>query len=81
MRAFQVAPSELEGHLFDHPDVADVCVVPIPDDYSGELPFAFVVLSPDAQARVKGDPREAKKVRESLMKVCVPYYESIHGHC
>ncbi|TBU21456.1 amp dependent CoA ligase [Dichomitus squalens] len=68
VRAFQVAPSELEGLLFDHPDVADVCVVAIPDDYSGELPFAFIVLRPDIQARVKGDLQEPTKVKEGLMK-------------
>ncbi|EJF61689.1 amp dependent CoA ligase [Dichomitus squalens LYAD-421 SS1] len=68
VRAFQVAPSELEGLLFDHPDVSDVCVVAIPDDYSGELPFAFIVLRPDIQARVKGDLQEPTKVKEGLMK-------------
>ena len=36
--AFQVAPAELEGHLLRHPDVADACVVGIPDEYCGELP-------------------------------------------
>ncbi|KAH9921801.1 uncharacterized protein B0H18DRAFT_1020248 [Fomitopsis serialis] len=41
VRGFQVAPAELEGHILDHPDVADVCVVGLPDDYSGELPLAF----------------------------------------
>lgn len=44
MKGFQVAPAELEGHLLDHPDVADACVVGIPDDFSGEVPLAFVVL-------------------------------------
>lgn len=69
VRGFQVAPSELEGHLLDHPDVADVCVVGIPDDYSGELPFAFVALNRDVQARVQGSPQEKKKVGEGVMKV------------
>ena len=43
VRGFQVPPAELEGHLLDHPAVADVCVVGIPDEFSGELPYAFVV--------------------------------------
>ena len=38
VRAFQVAPAELEGHLLRHPDVADACVVEIPDEYCRELP-------------------------------------------
>ncbi|KAI0698949.1 acetyl-CoA synthetase-like protein [Cerioporus squamosus] len=68
VRGFQVAPSELEGHLLDHPDVADVCVIGIPDDYSGELPFAFVVLSPSAQQLVQGSPEETSRTKEAIMK-------------
>ncbi|PIL29048.1 transporter [Ganoderma sinense ZZ0214-1] len=68
VRAFQVAPSELEGHLLDHPDVADVCVVGIPDDYSGELPFAFIVLNHSARVRVEGTPQEKATVGDSVMK-------------
>lgn len=48
MRGFQVAPAELEGHLLTHPAVADSCVVGIPDEYSGEIPLAFVVPQPNA---------------------------------
>ena len=69
VRGFQVAPSELEGHLLDHPDVADVCVVGIPDEYSGELPFAFVVLSLDAQERVRKDAVKIHMTRDALLKV------------
>ncbi|RDX52628.1 acetyl-CoA synthetase-like protein [Lentinus brumalis] len=68
VRGFQVAPSELEGHLLDHPDVADVCVVGVPDEFSGELPFAFVVLAQGAQARVQGDPHERSRSKEMLLK-------------
>lgn len=76
VRGFQVAPSELEGHLLDHPDVVDVCVVGIPDEFNGELPFAFVVPSPEVHARIKADStlKEAKKVRETLMKVHLLFY-------
>lgn len=42
VRGFQVAPAELEGLLLDHPAVADAGVVGIPDEYSGEVPAAFV---------------------------------------
>ncbi|KAF8895161.1 hypothetical protein BD779DRAFT_1668498 [Infundibulicybe gibba] len=34
VRGFQVAPAEVEGCVLDHPDVSNVCVVGIPDDYS-----------------------------------------------
>ncbi|RPD61672.1 amp dependent CoA ligase [Lentinus tigrinus ALCF2SS1-7] len=68
VRGFQVAPSELEGHLFDHPDVADVCVVSIPDEYSGELPFAFVLLKEDARLRVQADPKAMTETKRVIMK-------------
>ncbi|KAI8989131.1 acetyl-CoA synthetase-like protein [Trametes punicea] len=68
VRGFQVAPAELEGLLLDHPDVADVCVVGAPDDYSGELPFAFVALKEDARARVAKDPNAAERTRQDIMK-------------
>jgi acyl-CoA synthetase (AMP-forming)/AMP-acid ligase II len=43
VKGFQVAPAELEGLLRMHPAVADVAVVGVPDDESGERPVAFVV--------------------------------------
>lgn len=49
VRGFQVAPAELEGHLLDHPFVDDAGVIGLPDEYSGEVPLAFVVLSPEAK--------------------------------
>ncbi|KAK0481631.1 amp dependent CoA ligase [Armillaria novae-zelandiae] len=55
VRGFQVAPAELEGHLLLHSSVADCCVVPIPDDYSGELPMAFVVLEPGLRKQIGND--------------------------
>lgn len=64
-----VAPSELEGHLLDHPDVSDVCVVGIPDDYNGELPFAFVVPSTDAARHVKLSPVQGERIKQAIVKV------------
>ena len=69
VRGFQVAPAELEGLLLDHPDVDDACVVGVPDEYSGELPLAFIVLSPKAAERVKKNPSEEAKTKEALQKV------------
>ena len=31
-----------------HPDIAQSCVVPVPDEIKGEKPFAFVVRRPGA---------------------------------
>jgi acyl-coenzyme A synthetase/AMP-(fatty) acid ligase len=69
VRGFQVAPAELEGHILEHPDVADTCVVGIPDEYSGEVPLAFVVLSANATKRASQSEAEAAKIKASISKV------------
>jgi long-chain acyl-CoA synthetase len=43
---FNVAPSEVEDALRQHPDVADVAVVGLPSPHSGEDVVAAVVLEP-----------------------------------
>ncbi|KAI0741848.1 hypothetical protein C8Q80DRAFT_1274205 [Daedaleopsis nitida] len=70
VRGFQVAPAELEGHLLrvDHPDVADVCVVAAPDEYSGGFPFAFVALHVKVRARIAKDGTEEERVRRAIIK-------------
>ena len=67
VRGYQVPPAELEGHLLTHPGVGDVCVVGVPDEFSGELPLAFVVPSGGAAARLAGG--EEARVRADIMKV------------
>lgn len=49
-KGYQVAPAELEEILQGHPAVADVAVVPSPDEEAGEVPKAYVVLKPGMQA-------------------------------
>lgn len=46
-KGYQVVPSELEGVVLEHPDVADAAVIASPDVEAGEVPKAFVVLKPD----------------------------------
>lgn len=72
VRGFQVAPAELEGHLLLHPCVADACVVGIPDEYSGEVPLAFIVPSQAASGRVGNAEDGAEKVKEEIKKVSPP---------
>ncbi|KAF5981361.1 phenylacetyl ligase [Fusarium coicis] len=43
LKGNQVAPAELEAHILSHPFVADCAVIPVPDDFAGEVPKAFVV--------------------------------------
>jgi len=69
VRGYQVAPAELEGHLLMHPDVLDACVVPVPDEYSGEVPLAYVVLSDPALRRVVGNPSAGDELKGVIAKV------------
>lgn len=48
VKGFQVPPAELEALLLEHPNIADVAVIGIPDERAGELPKAFVVTTPDS---------------------------------
>ncbi len=45
---YNVYPREVEELLFEHPAVADVAVVGIPDERRNETVKAFVVTVPDA---------------------------------
>ncbi|HWB46813.1 MAG TPA: dicarboxylate--CoA ligase PimA [Hyphomicrobiaceae bacterium] len=43
---FNVYPRAIEEAIYEHPDVAEVCVIGVPDDYRGESAKAFVQLKP-----------------------------------
>ena len=68
VRGFQVAPAELEGHLLNNSFVSDVCVVGVPDEYSGEVPFAFVVPSVEAIERIKRGEGEVVKTHVAKVR-------------
>jgi acyl-CoA synthetase (AMP-forming)/AMP-acid ligase II len=68
VNAYQVAPAELEALLASHPRIADVAVIPRPDERAGQVPVAVVVprgtLRPDelpglpnARRRTSGSAR------------------------
>ncbi|CAO1636440.1 unnamed protein product [Parajaminaea phylloscopi] len=73
VKGFQVAPAELEGFILGHEDVADVGVIGLPDEASGEIPLAFIALSEGAKQRLAkaGSARAAEedKVRSEVMKL------------
>ncbi|XP_055378124.1 uncharacterized protein LOC129609903 [Condylostylus longicornis] len=52
-KAFQVPPAEIESILLTNPKVKDVGVVGLPDEKSGELPFAFIVKQPNVELNEK----------------------------
>ncbi|KAJ7812607.1 phenylacetyl-CoA ligase [Mycena leptocephala] len=68
VRGFQVAPAELEGCLLGHEVVADVCVVGIPDSFSGEVPLAFVVPTADALSAFQRDKNALHEAKVSIME-------------
>lgn len=45
-----VYPREVEEVLLTHPAVADAAVIGVAEERHGEVPYAFVVLAPDASA-------------------------------
>lgn len=49
-KGHQIAPSELEALLAEHPAVRDAAVVPKPDPEAGEIPKAYIVLRQDRPA-------------------------------
>ena len=63
---FNVAPTEVENVLRQHPAVADVAVVGIPSDHSGEDVVAAVVAAPGSDL----DPEE---VRTFARGILTPY--------
>ena len=64
---FNVAPTEVENALRQHPDVIDAAVVGLPSDHSGEEVVAAVVLDPEAKdADVEG-------IREFARSILTPY--------
>lgn len=68
VRGFQVAPAEMEAHLAEHPFVLDVCVVGIPHEFNGELPFAFVVPEKKTAALIAKYPGEEAKLKGIIAK-------------
>ncbi|PVF97766.1 acetyl-CoA synthetase-like protein [Serendipita vermifera] len=68
VKGFQVAPAELEGHLLDHPAVADAGVVGVPDEFCGEVPVAFIQLPVDLAKKVKSDPKVGEKLKRDIAK-------------
>jgi 4-coumarate--CoA ligase len=74
VRGFQVAPAELEELILNNEHVQDVAVVQIPDEVSGELPRAYVVLKPSA------DPNEVtEQYLKDWVKERVSPYKRIEG--
>ncbi|WP_396656870.1 long-chain-fatty-acid--CoA ligase [Microbacterium sp.] len=64
---FNVAPTEIEIALRQHPDVDDVAVVGLPSEHSGEEVVAAVVLDPGV------DEPDVDAIREFARGILTPY--------
>jgi 4-coumarate--CoA ligase len=78
VRAFQVAPAELEDLLLGHENVNDVAVIQIPDEESGELPLAYIVLK-DGCSDEKADQEKMKENIYEWVKERVAPHKRLDG--
>ncbi|KAH7119002.1 4-coumarate-CoA ligase 2 [Dendryphion nanum] len=69
VKGIGVAPAELEDLLLGHEKVEDVAVLGIRDDYSGELPKAYVVL----KQGIEVNRRAARELIEFVKEKKVRY--------
>ncbi|WP_194398222.1 long-chain-fatty-acid--CoA ligase [Microbacterium atlanticum] len=63
---FNVAPTEVENALRQHPQVDDAAVVGLPSEHSGEEVVAAVVVSP-------GQEIDLESVRDFVRSILTPY--------
>ncbi|GAB2836048.1 long-chain-fatty-acid--CoA ligase [Microbacterium insulae] len=63
---FNVAPTEVESALRQHPCVEDAAVVGLPSEHSGEEVVAAVVLTPGADVDIE-------EIRASVRGILTPY--------
>jgi 4-coumarate--CoA ligase len=82
VRGYQVPPAELETLLVNHEIVQDAAVIGIPDEYSGELPKAFIVLKAETKGtkELAGEIQkwvEERKARYKWLRGGVEFVDSI----
>jgi len=46
---YNVYPRNIEEAIYQHPSVAECCVIGVPDTYRGQSPKAFIALKPGAE--------------------------------
>nr|AKB95181.1 long chain fatty acid CoA ligase [uncultured bacterium] len=52
---FKVWPAEVEGMLFQHPDIQEACIISVRDPYRGETVKAMIVLRGDCSSSPTGE--------------------------
>ena len=66
-----IYPGEVEKMLEGHPDIQQVCVVPVPDEIRGEMPVAFVVTR-------EGTEMTEQMVKDYALAHAPPYQHPRH---
>ena len=77
---YNVYPRLIEDAIYQHPSVAEVCVIGVPDAYRGQSPKAFVTLKPGAapftidelKAFLKGHLGKHEMVQELEIRTELP---------
>ena len=77
VKAFQVAPAELEALLLKHPKIADAAVFGVPDDDCGEVPKAVIVMrepltGEEVMAFVESHVAHYKRLRYVVFADAIP---------
>ncbi len=77
VKAFQVAPAELEALLLKHPKIADAAVFGVPDDDCGEVPKAVIVMREpltceEVMAFVESHVAHYKRLRYVVFAEAIP---------
>jgi len=75
VRGFQVAPAELEELLLTNDMVSDCAVIGVPDEESGELPRAYIVLK-------DGNEAESEATKDQIyewVKERIAPYKRLNG--
>lgn len=76
VKGMQVSPAELESHILAHPAVFDCAVIQTPDERAGEVPKAYVVVSPEFSSR---SPEEVVRLITQHVADHKPSYMWIKG--
>jgi len=79
VRGYQVAPAELEALLLTNDHVADVAVIQVPDEDSGELPRAYIVLNEKPPQGEKDTDNVTEEDIQNWVKERVAPYKRLEG--
>lgn len=74
---YKVWPAELESLIYEHPAIAEACIVSVPDDRQGESIKAVLVLKPDSELDADG---LVAWCRERMAAYKVPRHVEFRDH-